>query len=56
MAGARVVPIFYNSTDEMLYTTLAKINGVLFTGGMTELTDKHTGEFTTYTETSNKIW
>lgn len=33
MAGAQVVPLFYNTTAENLKSTLNKINGVLFTGG-----------------------
>jgi gamma-glutamyl hydrolase len=56
LGGARVVPLFYNSTEDMLDEVLPKINGVLFTGGGLDLYDNKTGEFTTYTKTSQYIW
>eukprot|EP00898_Chlorokybus_atmophyticus_P009193 jgi/Chlat1/9275/Chrsp99S08537 len=34
--GARVVPIFYNSSPEQLDYLLARVNGVFFTGGLVE--------------------
>lgn len=33
MAGARVVPIFYDSSRETLDLMFSQINGLLFTGG-----------------------
>lgn len=36
-AGARVVPIHYNSTQSQLAYLLSRLNGVLFTGGGTDL-------------------
>ena len=37
MAGGRVVPIHYNSTTAELSYLLSRLNGVLFTGGGTDL-------------------
>jgi gamma-glutamyl hydrolase len=36
-AGARVVPIFYNSTQEQLKSLFSQINGIIFPGGGSEL-------------------
>jgi len=33
MAGARVVPIYYDAPKEYYDNLLTKLNGVLFTGG-----------------------
>lgn len=37
MAGARVVPVHYNSTFEELDFLFSRINGILFTGGDTNI-------------------
>lgn len=47
--GARVVPIFYDSTPEQLDFVLNRVNGVFWTGGAVSFnphTESHTG--TTY--------
>lgn len=37
MGGARVIPIFYNDSQEKIKEKLRYLNGVLFTGGQTEI-------------------
>jgi gamma-glutamyl hydrolase len=37
LAGARVVPIHFNSTASQLAYLMQRLNGVLFTGGGTDL-------------------
>lgn len=54
--GARVVPIFYDSTPEQLDFVLNRVNGVFWTGGAVSFnphTESHTG--TTYLRTTEYI-
>ena len=55
-AGSWAVPILYDISDDDLYTLLDQINGVLFTGGGTDLIDMETGEESQYYQTTKKIW
>ena len=47
MAGARVIPLMYNDTDEHLIDLTSQINGVIYPGGGTNLTYKN-GSLTEY--------
>ena len=38
MEGARVIPIFYDDSQEQMKKKLRLLNGVLLTGGKTEIT------------------
>lgn len=53
-AGARVVPIHYNSTDEELITLVSKLNGVLYAGGSTVLNNED-GSLTEYSRKGKVI-
>ena len=47
MAGARVVPLMYNDTDENLIKIVSQINGVIYPGGAVNLINKN-GTLTEY--------
>lgn len=55
IAGAQVIPLIHDLTEEQLIPLLDKINGVLFTGGGLDLVDPKTGEYHIYTKTSEMI-
>jgi gamma-glutamyl hydrolase len=56
MAGAKVVPIIHDTSEENLIELLGKINGVLFTGGSLDLVDPQTEEYHPYTKTADRIF
>ncbi|CAI2372243.1 unnamed protein product [Moneuplotes crassus] len=56
LAGARVVPIFHDASEEELIPLLNKLNGVLFSGGDLDLVDRETEEYHIYTKTSQIIF
>jgi len=54
-AGAQVVPIPYDSTEQDLMYLLDRLNGVLFTGGSAALINGTTGEYTQFGASLNFV-